>query len=45
MKKEQLVIAEVYETPVIEVIEFLFEESIAASGESVSGLVCGEEIK
>jgi hypothetical protein len=34
-----------YETPKIEIIAFELTDSIAVSGESVSGLICGEEIK
>jgi hypothetical protein len=34
-----------YEVPVIEIVEFTLEDSIAISGDSVSGLICGEEIK
>ncbi|MDP2425459.1 MAG: hypothetical protein U1C51_03755 [Candidatus Izemoplasmatales bacterium] len=37
-------VLEAYVSPVIEVVEFSFSESIAVSGESISGLVCGEEI-
>jgi len=32
-------------SPQLEVIVFQLEDSIAVSGESVSGLICGEEIK
>lgn len=42
--KETIKELEVYESPVIEVVEFQLEDSIAASGESFSGLACGEEI-
>lgn len=34
----------IYEQPVIEIVTFELEDSIATSGESVSGLICGEEI-
>lgn len=34
-----------YERPAIEIVEFSLEDSIAISGESVSGLICGEEIQ
>ena len=33
---------EVYETPVIEIIEFELEDSIAASGDFGSGTICSE---
>jgi hypothetical protein len=35
---------ETYEKPQLEVIVFQLEDSIAASGESVVGLSCGEEL-
>jgi hypothetical protein len=35
----------IYEQPSIEIVTFELEDSIAVSGESVSGLICGEEIK
>ena len=34
---------EVYEAPVIEVIEFEFEDSIAVSSNSSSSTICGGE--
>lgn len=37
-------IKEIYVTPEVEIIEFELKESIAVSGESISGLICGEEI-
>jgi hypothetical protein len=44
MKMKETV-KEQYETPVIQVIEFELQDSIALSGESISGLVCGEEVQ
>jgi hypothetical protein len=41
--KEPIKNKEVYEQPVIEVVEFELEDSIATSGQSVVGLACGEE--
>jgi hypothetical protein len=41
--KEPIIKKETYEQPVIEVVEFKLEDSIATSGESVVGLACGEE--
>jgi len=35
---------EVYETPSLEVIEFLLEESIAISGDYGAGTLCSEEV-
>ncbi len=35
---------EVYERPVIEVIEFELEDSIAASGDFGSDTICGEDV-
>jgi hypothetical protein len=34
----------IYETPIITIIRFELDESIATSGEFGSGLICGEEI-
>ena len=39
-EKEKLI----YETPVMEVVEFTLEESIATSGDFGSATLCGEEI-
>lgn len=46
MKKElDGTLLEAYVAPQLEIVEFQLEDSIAVSGESVSGLICGEEVK
>jgi hypothetical protein len=35
----------IYEQPIIEIVTFELEDSIAVSGQSVSGLICGEEMQ
>ena len=40
MKKKK----ETYESPLIEVVEFELEDSIAASGDFGSSTMCGEEM-
>lgn len=35
----------IYEAPQLEIVMFELTDSIAVSGESVSGLICGEEVK
>lgn len=42
--KEDLKKKESYESPVIEIIEFTLEESIALSGDFGSSTVCSEEL-
>lgn len=42
MKKNKKL--ETYETPIIEVIEFELEDSIATSGDFGAGAICGEEV-
>lgn len=44
MHKEELR-QDTYETPQLEIVTFDLTDSIAVSGESVSGLICGEEVK
>lgn len=45
MKKElDGTLLEVYVKPELEIVEFQLEESIAVSGESVSGLICNEQM-
>ncbi|MDD3124094.1 MAG: hypothetical protein PHC62_11405 [Candidatus Izemoplasmatales bacterium] len=42
--KLETVIKETYERPVIEIIEFSLEESIALSGDFGDGTLCGEQL-
>jgi len=42
--KQETMNKEVYEAPIIEVIEFSLEESIALSTDSGSGTICIEEM-
>lgn len=44
MKKDEIN-QTIYEQPVIEIVTFELEDSIAISGNSVNGLICGEEVK
>lgn len=43
--KKAVLKQETYETPQLEIVTFELTDSIAISGDSVSGLICGEEIK
>lgn len=36
---------EIYVTPLLDVVTFELSDSIAVSGESISGLICGEEMQ
>jgi hypothetical protein len=36
---------ESYESPNLDIVTFELADSIAVSGESVSGLICGEEMQ
>jgi hypothetical protein len=33
-----------YEKPIVEIVEFAIEESIALSGDSYQGLICNEQM-